>query len=45
MNGDVRQCQRKAFAAAHASRDVAIADYANNRLAKASNKVIRLVAN
>lgn len=44
MDASVRQCQRTTRADAHKSRDLAVADYANKRLANAGGKVIRLTA-
>ena len=40
----VRACRREAVEAAAASRDLAIAEYTQNRLAKASQKSLRLSA-
>lgn len=44
MDASVRKCQRDTLASARKSRDLAVADYASKRLAKADSKVIRLVA-
>lgn len=44
MDKAVKECRRTTLAAAKQSRDLAVADYASKRFAKASDKVIRLVA-
>ncbi len=45
MDKAVKKCQRQTMAAATQSRELAVSNYNSNRLAKASTKVIRLVAN
>jgi UrcA family protein len=44
MDRAIAACQRETLAAAKTSRDLAIANYASERLARAKGKVIRLVA-
>ncbi|MEM9310688.1 MAG: UrcA family protein [Pseudomonadota bacterium] len=40
----VRRCRKKTIAAAQASRDLAVANYSENRFAKADSATIRMVA-